>query len=319
VIDVIDDTTLEFHWGSAKHTSVGGFDWNLQFNWHSIPERENKRRNNEIAPIHSPTMAGGLFSISNEDFIELGTYDAGMDFWGGENLEMSFRIWMCGGTLEICPCSHVGHIFRKRSPYKWKEGENVVRKNSVRLAEVWMDDYKHYYYERINNDLGNFGDISSRTALRKNLKCKSFDWYIKNIYPELFIPDQALYSGEIRNKHNPNCVDSPADHHSYNTPVKMWPCHNQGGNQYWLMSNAGEIRRDEACVDYTGQGTVNMYMCHGQGGNQKWEYLDNGLIKHHTSAKCMQSSNDGSQLEMASCDPNNDHQLWVWKKGKGQS
>lgn len=48
VIDVIDDTTLEFHYGSAKHTSVGGFDWNLQFNWHSIPERENKRRANEV-------------------------------------------------------------------------------------------------------------------------------------------------------------------------------------------------------------------------------------------------------------------------------
>ena len=54
----------------------------------------------------------------------------------------------------------------------------------------------------------------------------------------------------------------------------MWPCHNQGGNQYWLMSDAGEIRRDEACIDYTGQGTVNMYMCHGQGGNQKWDYLE---------------------------------------------
>ena len=69
-------------------------------------------------------------------------------------------------------------------------------------------------------------------------------------------------------------MDSPADHHSYNKPVKMWPCHNQGGNQYWLMSDAGEIRRDEACIDYTGQGTVNMYMCHGQGGNQKWDYLE---------------------------------------------
>lgn len=50
----------------------------------------------------------------------------------------------------------------------------------------------------------------------------------------------------------------------------MWPCHNQGGNQYWLMSKEGEIRRDEACFDYTGSGTVNMYVCHGQGGNQKW-------------------------------------------------
>ena len=60
---------------------------------------------------------------------------------------------MCGGTLEIVPCSHVGHIFRKRSPYKWRSGVNVLRKNSVRLAEVWMDEYKHYYYDRIGNDL----------------------------------------------------------------------------------------------------------------------------------------------------------------------
>ena len=60
---------------------------------------------------------------------------------------------MCGGTLEIIPCSHVGHIFRKRSPYSWKTGVNVVKKNSVRLAEVWLDNHKKYYYERFNYDL----------------------------------------------------------------------------------------------------------------------------------------------------------------------
>ncbi|KAJ8314026.1 hypothetical protein KUTeg_008587 [Tegillarca granosa] len=47
VIDVIEDETLKYQYGSARSTSIGGFDWNLQFNWHAIPEYERKRRDNK--------------------------------------------------------------------------------------------------------------------------------------------------------------------------------------------------------------------------------------------------------------------------------
>jgi polypeptide N-acetylgalactosaminyltransferase len=90
---------------------------------------------------------------------------------GWSNGHAIFQIWMCGGKLEIVPCSHVGHIFRKRSPYKWRSGVNVLKKNSIRLAEVWLDGYKQYYYERINNQLGDFGDISGRKQLREVFLC----------------------------------------------------------------------------------------------------------------------------------------------------
>jgi polypeptide N-acetylgalactosaminyltransferase len=96
---------------------------------------------------------------------------------------------MCGGGLEIIPCSRVGHVFRKRRPYDDPYTFNSVYRNQIRLAEVWLDNYKVFFYrsQMAYNRL-NPGDITSRLNLKKQLKCKSFGWYLKNIYPELQVP-----------------------------------------------------------------------------------------------------------------------------------
>lgn len=92
-------------------------------------------------------MAGGIFAIDKEFFYDIGSYDEGMTIWGSENLEMSFRVWMCGGILEQIPCSRVGHVYRKKSPYKYPDGKNnyIQKQNKHRLVDVWLDEWITFF------------------------------------------------------------------------------------------------------------------------------------------------------------------------------
>lgn len=66
----------------------------------------------------------------------------------GPVLSVLCQVWQCGGQLEIIPCSVVGHVFRTKSPHTFPKGTSVIARNQVRLAEVWMDDYKKIFYRR---------------------------------------------------------------------------------------------------------------------------------------------------------------------------
>ncbi|XP_050509496.1 polypeptide N-acetylgalactosaminyltransferase 5 isoform X1 [Diabrotica virgifera virgifera] len=288
IIDVISDETFEYI--TASDMTWGGFNWKLNFRWYRVPQREMDRRGGDrTSPLRTPTMAGGLFSIDKDYFYELGSYDEGMDIWGGENLEMSFRVWQCGGILEIIPCSHVGHVFRDKSPYTFPGGvTKIVLHNAARVAEVWMDEWRDFYYA-MNPGARNVpvGDISARKDLREKLHCKSFRWYLENIYPESQMPLDYYYLGDIRNVETRNCLDTMGRKSGEN--LGMTYCHNLGGNQVFAYTKRQQIMSDDNCLDASSRtGPVKLVRCHGMGGNQAWAYdEEEKTIKHVNTGSCL--------------------------------
>ncbi|XP_013383815.1 polypeptide N-acetylgalactosaminyltransferase 1 [Lingula anatina] len=106
-----------------------------------------KKLEREVArlpvPVHVERMGkrSGLIRARLKGTIS----QEGLDFTGTAYV---VKIWMCGGTLLIVTCSHVGHVFRKATPYTFPGGTgHIINHNNARLIEVWMDNWKDFYFK----------------------------------------------------------------------------------------------------------------------------------------------------------------------------
>nr|XP_033322137.1 polypeptide N-acetylgalactosaminyltransferase 1-like isoform X1 [Megalopta genalis]XP_033322138.1 polypeptide N-acetylgalactosaminyltransferase 1-like isoform X2 [Megalopta genalis]XP_033322139.1 polypeptide N-acetylgalactosaminyltransferase 1-like isoform X1 [Megalopta genalis] len=313
VIDIINDDTfsytrsLELHWGA--------FNWDLHFRWLTLNGRLLKeRRENIVEPFRTPAMAGGLFSMNRDYFFELGSYDEQMRIWGGENLELSFRVWQCGGSVEIAPCSHVGHLFRKSSPYTFPGGVGeILYGNLARVALVWMDDWAEFYF-KFNPEAARLRDkqpVRSRLALRKTLQCKSFEWYLDNVWPEHFFPKDDRFFGRIVHLSTKKCIMRPTTKGTYSQPsgypVLEGCVPRPILSQMFVMTERGVVMTDESvCLDAPEHDTqhktpkVKIMACSGS-KRQKWRYDEQTkTFLHIPSDMCLQASDDGGPV-IADC------------------
>ncbi|XP_059749629.1 polypeptide N-acetylgalactosaminyltransferase 9 isoform X2 [Balaenoptera ricei] len=140
-IDNIKYDTFEVQqYASAAH----GYNWGL---WcmYIIPPQDWLDRGDEAAPIRTPAMIGCSFVVDREYFGDIGLLDPGMEVYGGENIELGMRVWQCGGSMEVLPCSRVAHIERTKKPYN-NDIDYYAKRNALRAAEVWMDGFKSHVY-----------------------------------------------------------------------------------------------------------------------------------------------------------------------------
>ncbi|XP_012270629.1 polypeptide N-acetylgalactosaminyltransferase 3 [Orussus abietinus] len=317
VIDIINDDTFsytrsfELHWGA--------FNWDLHFRWLTLNGPLLKqRRDNIVEPFKTPAMAGGLFSMDRNYFFELGSYDDQMRIWGGENLELSFRVWQCGGSVEIAPCSHVGHLFRKSSPYTFPGGVGeILYSNLARVALVWMDDWAEFYF-KFNPEAARLRDkqqIRSRLALRQKLQCKSFEWYLDNVWPDHFFPKDDRFFGRIVHVSSKKCMMRLMAKTTFSQPsgyAILEPCIEPPTlSQMFVIRKDDVVMTDESvCLDASERDTrhktprVKIMTCNGH-SRQKWRYDPKTKAFRHTSSDmCLQASSNTEGPVIAPCNGN---------------
>ena len=65
--------------------------------------------------------------------------------------------------------------------------DNTLACNLKRTADVWLDQFSQIFYltQSPSRQSLDCGDVSKRKQMRKDMKCKSFQWYLENVYPQL--------------------------------------------------------------------------------------------------------------------------------------
>nr|XP_009296677.3 polypeptide N-acetylgalactosaminyltransferase 10-like [Danio rerio] len=326
MIDVIDHDNFGYE-TQAGDAMRGAFDWEMYYKRIPIPAQLAKPDPSE--PFDSPVMAGGLFAVDRKWFWELGGYDTGLEIWGGEQYEISFKVWMCGGRMEDIPCSRVGHIYRKYVPYKVPGGVSLAR-NLKRVAEVWMDEYAEFLYQRRPEYRHlSSGDVSQQKELRSRLHCRSFRWFMEEVawdlpkhYPPVEPPAAAW--GELRNVGTGLCVESK--HFSSGSPIRLEPCLRSRGEPSWSHGQVftfgwrqdirvgDPLHTKKVCFDAVSHNSpVTLYDCHGMKGNQLWAYRKDRSLFHPISNSCVSADAAQKRLLMSSCDASSSSQQWVFQ------
>ncbi|XP_059248733.1 polypeptide N-acetylgalactosaminyltransferase 5 [Mustela nigripes] len=322
VIEVINDKDMSYM--TVDNFQRGIFVWPMNFGWRTIPpDIVAKNRIKETDIIRCPVMAGGLFSIDKNYFFELGTYDPGLDVWGGENMELSFKVWMCGGEIEIIPCSRVGHIFRNDNPYSFpKDRMKTVERNLVRVAEVWLDEYKELFYGHGDHliDQGlDVGNLTEQRELRKKLKCKSFKWYLENVFPDLKAPIVRA-KGVLINVALGKCISIE------NTTATLEDCDASSKLQQFNYTWLRLIKHGEWCLAPVPEtGALRLHPCDNRNKGLRWLHKSTSvfqpeLVNHivfgnyHHQLLCLEGNISQKTLKVAACDPEKQYQKWKFEK-----
>ncbi|EPY88417.1 polypeptide N-acetylgalactosaminyltransferase 11 [Camelus ferus] len=245
---------------------------------------------------------------------------------GGFNWGLHFK-W------DLVPLAELGGPEGATTPIKLCTGliPSCVLFCRMQLCNSFIEE--QYFSLRPDLRTRSYGNISERVELRKKLDCKSFKWYLDNIYPEMQIsgpnakPQQPIFvnrgpkrpkvlqRGRLYHLQTNKCLVAQGRPSQKGGLVVLKACDYRDASQVWIYNEEHElVLNNLLCLDMSetrSSDPPRLMKCHGSGGSQQWTFGRNNRLYQVSVGQCLgvvdPLSHRGS-VAMAICDGSSSQQ-----------
>nr|XP_023501813.1 polypeptide N-acetylgalactosaminyltransferase 18 isoform X6 [Equus caballus] len=186
----------------------------------------------------------------------------------------------------------------------------------IGLLDEGMEVYGGENVELGIRDSGiDIGDVTARKALRKQLQCKTFRWYLVSVYPEMRMYSDIIAYGVLQNSLKTDlCLDQGPD--TENVPI-VYICHGMTPQNVYYTSS-GQIHvgvlsptvddDDNRCLVDVNSRPRLIECSYAKAKRMKlhWQFSQGGPIQNRKSKRCLElqensDSEFGFQLVLQKC------------------
>lgn len=162
--------TLDLNLWTTEVSRWKRFGWRWDLNLHDRAHSNNP---------DSPAISSHCIACTKEWFDHIDGFDDGMGPGSGEDVELSLKSWLLGGSVLVCDDASIAVALEV-------DRSSGTINNLARIVEAWMPAYATHFYNanNINHSQVVVGRLTNLVKVQEK-QTRSIEWFLATKQPEL--------------------------------------------------------------------------------------------------------------------------------------